>query len=217
MHFLTRQDVKQDDSDEPASVLLERIRAEKKAQLGKKYVESYIYKGDDNCYYENNDENPIETPFVLPKNWGFSRLFNLAWLDDGEKSKGESLPYLDAKTLRGKQVPVFINEGKIVEAGANVILVDGENSGEVFEVPYRGYMGSTFKVLQVSKHIEKDFIKIILDFYKTLFKDNKTGSAIPHLNKKIFKSLVVGLPSINEQKAIISKVKSVIEILKDEG
>lgn len=152
----------------------------------------------------------------MPKNWVFSRLFNLAWLDDGEKSKGESLPYLDAKTLRGKQELVFINEGKIVEAGTNVILVDGENSGEVFEVPYRGYMGSTFKVLRVSKHIEKDFVKIILDFYKTLFKDNKTGSAIPHLNKKIFKSLVVGLPPVNEQKAIILKVKSVIEILKDE-
>ena len=101
-------------------------------------------------------------------------------------------------------------QGKIVEAGTNVILVDGENSGEVFEVPYRGYIGSTFKVLQVSKHIEKGFIKIILDFYKTLFKENKTGSAIPHLNKKIFKSLVVGLPPINEQKAIISKVKSVM-------
>ena len=146
----------------------------------------------------------------------FSRLFNLAWLEDGYKSKGESLPYLDAKTLRGKQDPVMINEGRIIEKGTNVILVDGENSGEVFEVPCRGYMGSTFKVLQVSKRIEKDFIKIILDFYKTLFKDNKTGSAIPHLNKKIFKSLVVGLPPINEQKIIISKVKSVIEILKDE-
>ena len=208
--------VEQDENDEPASVLLERIRAKKKAQLGKKYVESYIYKGDDNCYYENNDENPIETPFILPKNWVFSRLFNLAWLEDGDKSKGESLPYLDAKTLRGKQDPVMINEGRIIEKGTNVILVDGENSGEVFEVPYRGYMGSTFKILQTSKHIEKEFIKIILDFYKALFKDNKTGSAIPHLNKKIFKSLVVGLPPINEQKAIISKVKSVIEILKDE-
>ena len=39
--------VPQDSNDEPAAVLLERIRAEKKAQLGKKYVESYIYKGDD--------------------------------------------------------------------------------------------------------------------------------------------------------------------------
>ncbi|HEY8389708.1 MAG TPA: restriction endonuclease subunit S, partial [Clostridia bacterium] len=40
--------VPQDPNDEPASVLIERIRAEKKAKLGKKYVDSYIYKGDDN-------------------------------------------------------------------------------------------------------------------------------------------------------------------------
>ena len=45
--------VPQDANDEPASVLLEHIRAEKKAKLGKKFVDSYIYKGDDNCYYRN--------------------------------------------------------------------------------------------------------------------------------------------------------------------
>lgn len=44
--------VAQDPNDEPASELLKRIRTEKKTQLGKKYVDSYIYKGDDNCYYE---------------------------------------------------------------------------------------------------------------------------------------------------------------------
>ena len=43
--------VPQDENDEPANVLLERIRTERKAKLGKKYVESYIFKGDDNCYY----------------------------------------------------------------------------------------------------------------------------------------------------------------------
>lgn len=45
--------VSQDPNDEPACELLKRIRTEKKAQLGKKYVDSYIYKGDDNCYYEH--------------------------------------------------------------------------------------------------------------------------------------------------------------------
>lgn len=40
--------VPQEENDEPASELLKRIRDEKKAQLGKKYVDSYIYKGDDN-------------------------------------------------------------------------------------------------------------------------------------------------------------------------
>ena len=95
-----------------------------------------------------------------------------------------------------------------------VILVDGENSGEVFEVPYRGYIGSTFKVLQVSYGIEKSYVKLILDFYKNLLKDNKTGSAIPHLNKKIFKSLIVAIPPVSEQKSIVEKVNLVTAILK---
>lgn len=64
--------VEQDENDEPASVLLERIRAEKKTQLGKKYIESYIYKGDDNCYYEN-----------IPKNWSKCALVDIATFERG--------------------------------------------------------------------------------------------------------------------------------------
>ena len=206
--------VLQDENDEPANVLLERIRTERKAKLGKKYVESYIFKGDDNCYYENNVNNPVEIPFILPKNWAFSRLADIAWLEDGIKIDGEQLPYLDAKTIRGKQTASMLSCGKAIEKGMQVILVDGENSGEVFEVPYRGYIGSTFKVLQVSYGIEKSYVKLILDFYKNLFKDNKTGSAIPHLNKKIFKSLIVAIPPVSEQKSIVEKVNLVTAILK---
>lgn len=70
--------VPQDSNDEPASVLLERIRAEKKAKLGKKFVDSYIYKGDDNCYYEKVGETVTnisdEMPFDLPENWAWCRL-----------------------------------------------------------------------------------------------------------------------------------------------
>ena len=73
--------VEQDPNDEPASVLLEKIRAEKKAQLGKKYVDSYIYKGDDNCYYEHTDEKDInitnEVPFEIPDSWCWCRFFFL--------------------------------------------------------------------------------------------------------------------------------------------
>ena len=69
--------VPQDPNDEPASVLLARIRAEKKAQLGKKYVESYIYKGDDNCYYEHINGKTVditeEIPFDIPENWSWAR------------------------------------------------------------------------------------------------------------------------------------------------
>ena len=74
--------VPQDPNDEPASVLLERIRAEKKAKLGKKYVDSYIYKGDDNCYYEHiagrAQDEPVEVPFDIPKGWSWSRIVTIS-------------------------------------------------------------------------------------------------------------------------------------------
>ena len=152
----------------------------------------------------------------MPENWVFSRLEEVVWLEDGIRSSGEELPYLDVKTIRGKQNATILSSGKIIEKGMQVILVDGENSGEVFEVPCRGYMGSTFRILKVSSYVEIDYIRLILDYYKNLFKDNKTGSAIPHLNKKIFKSLIIGIPPIEEQKAIVNHVKSAVNILKDE-
>ena len=74
--------VPQDPNDEPASVLLECIRAEKKAKLGKKYVDSYIYKGDDNCYYEHFAERTqdklVEIPFDLPNGWALSRIATIS-------------------------------------------------------------------------------------------------------------------------------------------
>ena len=74
--------VPQNPNDEPASVLLERIRAEKKAKLGKKYVDSYIYKSDDNCYYEHiagrAQDEPVEVPFDIPKGWSWSRIVTIS-------------------------------------------------------------------------------------------------------------------------------------------
>ena len=80
--------VPQDKNDEPASELLKRIRAEKKVQLGKKYVESYIFKGDDNYYYEHINGKNIditeEIPFDLPKSWEWTKLKDIVTnLTDG--------------------------------------------------------------------------------------------------------------------------------------
>ena len=132
----------------------------------------------------------------------------VCWLDDVKKSIGEKLPYLDAKTLRRKTEIQYLTEGKIVDKGIKVILVDGENSGEVFDVPYRGYMGSTFKILSANSNFNMDYLNIILDYYRDLFRGNKIGAAIPHLNKNLFKSLLIGLPPLDEQNRIVEKIDS---------
>lgn len=135
-----------------AQELLEQIRQEKQrlvkeGKLKKSaLLDSIIYKGDDNKYYEriNGQIIEIELSFEYPNSWAVLRLKDICQLIDGEK-KNEKGICLDAKYLRGKSSAIIVEKGKFVYTGDNIILVDGENSGEVFTVPQDGYMGSTFK------------------------------------------------------------------------
>ena len=86
----------------------------------------------------------IECDLTFPDSWSIIRLGSICSLIDGEKSNG-AYPCLDAKFLRGKSTAAMMQSGKFVHKADNIILVDGENSGEVFNVPTDGYMGSTFK------------------------------------------------------------------------
>ncbi len=208
--------VPQDPNDEPASVLLERIRAEKQrlikeGKIKKDKYDSVIFKGADNRHYEKvgSEIKDItdDLPFEIPDSWAFVRLSTVCWLGDVAKSTGEKLPYLDAKTLRGKADKSYLTEGKVIDVGEKVILVDGENSGEVFDIPFRGYMGSTFKTLETVSHFNFVYLNVVLDYYRDTFRGNKIGAAIPHLNKNLFKSLLIGIPPLAEQVRIVSEIE----------
>ena len=93
------------------------------------------------------------------------RLKDVCQLTDGEKRNGKGI-CLDAKYLRSKSSASIVEKGKFVYAGDNIILVDGENSGEVFPVPQNGYMGSTFKQLWLSSVMWKPYILAFILFYK---------------------------------------------------
>ena len=218
-HAIQGKLVPQNPNDEPASKLLERIREEKKRLIEEKKIkpnkhESFIFKGDENKYYERIDKNVVcideEIPFEIPSNWEFVRLNTVCWLSDGKKITGELLPYLEAKYLRRKALPQLLNSGKLVIPPCKVILVDGENSGEIFNISEKGYLGSTFKVLGMVTYMDSEYVNILLDNYKNLFRDSKIGAAIPHLNKTLFKNLIIGIPPINEQKRIVKTVKVLI-------
>ena len=205
--------VPQDPNDEPASVLLQRIKEEKQrlvkeGKLKKKdVVDSIIFKGDDNKYYEQEDgiAVPIESDYDFPSTWEVVRLSHICRLIDGEKKEGQYI-CLDAKYLRGKSIGDHLTKGKYVNKGDNIILVDGENSGEVFAVPHNGYMGSTFKQLWISSCMYLPYVLLFIQFYKDLLRNSKKGAAIPHLNKEIFYSLLIGIPPFQEQIRIAHKI-----------
>ena len=206
--------VPQDADDEPASILLQRIKEEKQrlvkeGKLKKKdVVDSIIFKGDDNKYYEQVDGTviQIESDYDFPKTWEVVRLSHICRLIDGEKKEGQHT-CLDAKYLRGKSTGTYLDKGKFVAKGNNIILVDGENSGEVFTVPHDGYMGSTFKQLWVSCSMHLPYVLYFIQFYKDLLRNSKKGAAIPHLNKEIFYSLIIGIPPFQEQKRIANAIE----------
>ncbi|MBF1202845.1 MAG: restriction endonuclease subunit S, partial [Fusobacterium periodonticum] len=115
-----------------------------------------------------------EQPYTIPSNWVWTRLGNIVTLDNGEIIDNEELDYFDVKTLRrnsdtGVDVEKKIS-GRIVEKNDLVILVDGENSGEVFKIPYRGYMGSTFKKLKFNTEEIWNYISMFLRKNKEVFK-----------------------------------------------
>ena len=213
--------VPQNASEEPATVLLQQIREEKqrlvaKGKLKKKdVVDSIIYKGDDNKYYEQIDGNilQIEADYTFPDTWEVVKLSHICRLMDGEKKEGKHI-CLDAKYLRGKSSGDILTKGKFVSTGDNIILVDGENSGEVFAVPHDGYMGSTFKQLWVSCNMHLPYVLYFIQFYKDLLRNSKKGAAIPHLNKDIFYSLVVGIPPYQEQKRIAKRIEEITNRIK---
>ena len=146
-------------------------------------------------------------PFELPNGWLWIRQSNLCWLDNGEKTKAGQLPYWEAKAIRNKKADSTLNEGVVVDPAFRLILVDGENSGEILIPPAKGYMGSTFKILRVTDQISFEYLLLLFEINRNLYKNNKVGAAIPHLNKKLFKENLIALPPLSEQKRIVQKTR----------
>ncbi|MFA7658308.1 MAG: restriction endonuclease subunit S [Candidatus Gastranaerophilaceae bacterium] len=184
--------VPQDPNEEPASEVLRKLNIK---TLTLESEESY--------------------PYELPYNWEWVRLSALCSLDAGKKVSDVSLPLLNARYLRKKIDKVLIDSGFFVKQRDIMILVDGENSGEIFIVPEDGIMGSTFKQLSINSFVNLDFVLHILAFYQDLFRNSKKGAAIPHLDKTLFKNLIIGLPPLKEQKRIVEKLEQIIPLINE--
>ena len=149
----------------------------------------------------------------MPLGWANAVMEDVCKITDAPSIVGEELPYLDVKYLRGKGDAKIETKGKLVGEGCKLILVDGENSGEVFVAPHRGYQGSTFKKLEISSQMLDEYVLLIILANRKLLKENKVGSAIPHLNKKLFRALNIGIPPINEQRRIVKAYNNYISLL----
>ena len=164
--------VPQDPSDEPASVLLDKIRAEKQhliaeEKLKKDKHESIIYRRD-NSHYEKigNLETCIddEIPFEIPDSWEWVRFYNIVSFENGDRSKKypvesdyvtEGIPFFGAKDMSDKYMSYndvrFISEAKFEELG-NGKLQDGD-----MICLLRGSVGKT-RIFKASSQYSTGFI-----------------------------------------------------------
>ena len=125
--------VPQDPNDEPAIELLKRINPG--------------FTPCDNGHYTQ-----------LPDGWTIAPMQILCSLIDGDKQNGIERVNLDVKYLRGERDAKTLTSGKYVATKSLLILVDGENSGEVFRTPIEGYQGSTFKQLFINENMNSRYV-----------------------------------------------------------
>ena len=154
-----------------------------------------------------------EQPYAIPENWIWTQLGYICKVQNGPTFSGLNFPYLDVKTLRGNKDFIFKSKGALVLPGSRVILVDGENSGEVFLINTEGYLGSTLRLLDFAAPNNAQYIEYFIAQHKEQLKKNKKGSAIPHLNKEIFYALSFPLPPLPEQHRIVARIESLFEKL----
>lgn len=224
--------VPQDSNDEPAAVLLERIRAEKKVQLGKKYVESYIYKGDDNCYYEHINGKDVDItediPFDLPDSWAWSRWGELSdsiqyGYNAPAKQSGrikmvrisdihenqvmwENVPYCD---IAEEDISTYLlkeNDILFARTGGTVgksFLV--QNIKE--EAIYAGYLIRTRYNSKLIPQYFKYFMESPL--YWSQLRNGTIATAQPNCNGQTLSKMIVPVPPLAEQKRIVEKIDEI--------
>ena len=230
--------VPQDENDEPANVLLERIRTERKAKLGKKYVESYIFKGDDNCYYEKIGKNePVlleNLPFDIPDSWCWARLGTIGdWGAGATPSRSNpeyyngNIPWIKTGELNDGYI--YSSEETITEQALQKCSLRYNKIGDVLIAMY----GATIGKLAIAgvelttnqaccactpyKGLSNIYLFYFLKEEKDRFIKLGVGGAQPNISREKIVNYLIPIPPYNEQLRICNQIKIVLDKLKDEN
>ena len=163
--------VPQDPNDEPASVLLERIREEKEelikqGKIKRDKMESVIFKGDDNSYYEKIGDSvaciDAELPFEIPDNWCWARLNCISINYDSYrkpinsydrknrvlgKSKDELYPYYGATGQIGF-IDDFLFNGEYILLGEDAAPFLDKKAQKAYMIKGKSWVNNHAHILQ---------------------------------------------------------------------
>ena len=225
--------VPQDPNEEPASVLLERIRKEKEqlikeGKIKKEKNPSYIFRGADNLPYEKVGKNePVciadEVPFEIPESWEWVRLGNIFQHNTGKalnasNRTGSLLPYITTSNLYwdrfelGNLREMYFSENEIEKCTAtkgDLLVCEGGDIG-------RAAIWMFDEDIRIQNHIHKlrSYTEVCTEFFYYLFYLYKhagwiggKGIGIQGLSANALHALLFPLPPLSEQKRIVSKIK----------
>ena len=231
--------VPQDPKDEPASELLKKIKAEKEAliksgKLKRDKHESFIFRGDDNCYHENVDGKRVDLtdmiPFDLPDSWEWVKLKNVLLPTGSKKPSGDFFTYIDIDAIDNVTnkitSPKFISvKNAPSRANREISLGDTlfslvrpylKNIAMVSEEYKNGIASTGFYICRPSSGIDKKFLFYSMTSYCVVNSINShmKGDNSPSVRKEDIENQIVSLPPLAEQKRIVSQIEKMFSILE---
>lgn len=235
--------VPQDSSDEPASVLLEKIRAEKQTLIEQKKI-----KKDKKSSYITCDLSPYqkytehfadgtskditdEIPFEIPENWAWCRLGEIGEIITGNTPSKSNEEYYGNKYPFFK--PTDLDSGYFVtEAQDNLsikgfeisrklpiksILVTciGATIGKTGFIRREGTCNQQINAIIASKLIFSEYIYLlcISPYFQNEIIKNASATTLPIINKSKFEKLFLPLPPLSEQRRIVEKIEKLLALV----
>lgn len=223
----------QDPNDEPASVPLERIRAEKEelikqGKIKRDKKDSVIFKGDDNSYYEKvgNELNCIdeEIPFKLPEGWAFIRL-KTAWeLISGRdlspsdyNDKNNGIPYITgASNFKNGHVSLvrWTPVPQVITQKGDLLLTCKGTIGEIAYNNFgKAHIARQIMAIHNNYSLNVDFLALCIEYSMTKIKQAAKG-LIPGISREDILNLVIPIPPTKEQEKICDKLKVTFSAIK---
>ena len=235
--------VPQNPEDEPASELLKRIKAEKEAlvkagKIKRDRHESYIFRGDDNRYFENINGKTVDItekiPFDLPDSWSWCRLRNLgeivgggtpstdnakywdngdvAWLSPADLT-GYTQKYISHGKKNITQFGLLNSSAKLMPAGS-VLYSSRAPIGYVVISSWEISTNQGFKSIVPAITECNEFLYYYLKAATPEIKSRATGTTFKEISGNEFGATLVPLPPIAEQKSIVSQVEKIFSMLE---
>ena len=218
--------VPQDPNDEPASVLLERIRKEKEQLIASGKLKKTKSKTTDTPHYEN-------VPFEIPDSWEWCQIANLGKIVTGttpsklvgEYYNGEypfykptdleqginTLTSSDSLTLAGLEASRFLPKRSIL------VTCIGATIGKTGVIQREGSCNQQINAIIPYSYCNPSYIYycIISGYIQNAIKSNASATTLPILNKSDFSNLLFPLPPFSEQQRIVQDIEKWFALIDD--